>query len=76
MSKTTNTKLTKQIYEAMQIPYLSERHDAIKSILLRERLDDVERLQQSDMKLLRNEALAKHKAELEAELSRLSEEGL
>ena len=47
----------------------------VKALLLRERIDDAERLQQSDMKLLKNEALAKHKAELELELSRLSGEG-
>lgn len=29
----TKEELTKNIYEAMQIPYLSERHDAVKQLI-------------------------------------------
>lgn len=39
-----NTDLTKSIYEAMQIPYLSERHDAIKKLIEEEILSTLERL--------------------------------
>ena len=30
-------ELTKAIYEAMQVPYLSERHDAIKKLIIADR---------------------------------------
>ena len=32
-NKMTDEELTKAIYEAMQVPYLSERHDAIKELI-------------------------------------------
>ena len=35
-------KLTKDIYEAMQKPYLSERHDAILSLIQQERIVELE----------------------------------
>lgn len=31
--KMSDEELTKAIYEAMQVPYLSERHDAIKQLI-------------------------------------------
>lgn len=34
-------ELTQKIYEAMQIPYLSERHDAINRLIAKERLDEL-----------------------------------
>ena len=36
--------LTKAIYDAMQIPYLSERHDAIKELIKAQRQADLEKL--------------------------------
>lgn len=33
MTNQTNEDLTKDIYEAMQVSYLSERHDAIKKLI-------------------------------------------
>lgn len=32
-NKMSDEELTKAIYEAMQVPYLSERHDAIKKLI-------------------------------------------
>ena len=37
-NQTSEDKQTKAIYEAMQIPYLSERHDAIKALIRNEKL--------------------------------------
>ena len=53
MSNLTDTnqasedKQTKAIYEAMQIPYLSERHDAIKDLIRTEKLKLLNELDKS-----------------------------
>ena len=50
--KISDEELTKAIYEAMQVPYLSERHDAImqliiadrKRVALEARVDEIEHI--------------------------------
>ena len=56
-------ELTKAIYEAMQVPYLSERHDAIKRLVIADRkrvalearIDELTQLSQSEVMFFNND---------------------
>lgn len=68
----SDEELTKAIYEAMQVPYLSERHDAIKKLIAQYatqcRIDEYEYLMARDMCFYQSNIIKQRITRLKKEL--------